>query len=291
MITRRDNVLSLYTTMRRIREFEDVVSIEHREGRLGGLVHLSHGGEAVAAGVTSELKTGDKVYTGHRGHGHFIAAGSRMPELYSELVGNHRGLCGGFGGSMHLMDSDAVMATGVVGGSLPIALGHAMAFLDDSIAVCFFGDGAVQSGVFHETLNLAALWKAPVLFVCENNGWVEFSRRSEHTKVKHVSSYAGMYGFKGVTIDGRDVEEVQDTARSVISELRSGQGPVLLECLFDRIRPHFEGDMRKPDASAVDPMDLIRERMNEIGIAEEEIVAVDGNARREVQTAVEYAHG
>lgn len=279
----------LYRTMRRIRAFEDLVSSAYGDGRLGGLVHLSHGGEAVAAGVTTALRPGDKVYTGHRGHGHFLAAGAEMGGMFNELVGTHEGICRGFGGSMHLMDTDAVMATGVVGGTLPIALGHAISFKDDSVVVCFFGDGAVQSGVFHETMNLAALWKAPVLFVCENNGWVEFSKRSEHTKVDTVRSYGDIYGFASATVDGRDVEGVFDTARDAVVALRAGEGPFLLECVFDRIRPHYEGDMRKPDRDAVDPIDLALERLRLLGAEESDIDRIGVQASAEAEAALDSA--
>ena len=158
--------------MARIRAFEETVAQAHAAGYLPGLLHLSMGGEAVAVGVICQLGEQDRIYSSHRPHGHFLAAGVDASALIAELAGREAGICRGRGGSMHLMSDRAVMATGVVGGTLPIAVGHALTVPDGAAVVVFFGDGAVQTGVFHETLNLAVLWRVPVLFVCENNDWV-----------------------------------------------------------------------------------------------------------------------
>ena len=246
--------LAIYEAMVRIREFEELVARARAEGHLPGLLHLSTGGEAVAVGVLGLLREHDRVYTSHRGHGHFIAAGEDPRALLAELAGRATGLCRGYGGSMHLMGRRAVLATGIVGGSLPIALGHALALPDDAVSIAFFGDGAVQTGVFHETLNLAALWRARVLFVCENNGWAEFTTRDEHTTVAAVAAHAQVYGAPAETIDGGDVLTVRAAAGRLLRHVRAG-GPALLECQITRMRAHYEGDPRR--SAAADPHDPI----------------------------------
>ncbi len=244
----------MYEAMTRIRAFEELISRAHREGHLPGLLHLSTGGEAVAVGVLGLLGEHDCVYTSHRGHGHFLAAGEDPRAVLAELAGRATGLCRGHGGSMHLMGRRAVLATGIVGGSLPIALGHALALPDEAVTFSFFGDGAVQTGVFHETLNLATLWGARVLFVCENNGWAEFTSRAEHTTVETVAAHAQTYGMPAETIDGGDVLAVRAAAGRLLEHVRHG-GPALLECQITRLRPHYEGDLRRAaDPDPKDPM-------------------------------------
>ena len=239
--------------MSRIRAFELVVAKARHEDRLPGLLHLSMGSEATAVGVIAELSEEDRVYSSHRAHGHFLAAGVDQADLFAELAGRDSGLCRGRGGSMHLMAERVVMASGIVGGTLPIALGHSLTLARGTVAIAFFGDGAVQTGTFHETLNLAALWDAPVLFVCENNGYAEFSRREEHSRVERVASYGAVYGIGALEVDCTDVEAVAVAARVLLDEVREGRGPRLLECRVTRLRPHYEGDLRV-QAAGVDPM-------------------------------------
>jgi pyruvate dehydrogenase E1 component alpha subunit len=270
--------------MAQIREFEEVVSRAHSAGQLPGLLHLSSGGEAVAVGVLSVLDDDDRVYTSHRGHGHFLAAGEDGRAVLAELAGRETGLCRGRGGSMHLMGRRAVLATGVVGGSLPIALGHSLALPDRAAAIVFFGDGAGQTGVFHETLNLAALWHAPILFVCENNGWAEFTTRDEHTTVETVAAHARTYDISAETIDGGDVVAVRTAASRLLARLRTGDGPALLECRITRIRPHYEGDLRRADdADENDPMERCATALVDAG---EDTGTVAG-LRRRAATAAE----
>ena len=260
------NLRARYEAMARIREFEEVVSRAHADGHLPGLLHLSTGGEAVAVGVLGLLDDSDRVYTSHRGHGHFLAAGEDPHSVLAELAGRETGLCRGRGGSMHLMGRRAVLATGVVGGTLPIALGHALVVPDRAVAVVFFGDGAAQTGVFHETLNLAKLWAAPVVFVCENNGWAEFTARAEHTTVESVAAYARVYDIPAETVDGGDVVAVEAAADRLVEHVRSGNGPALLECQVTRIRPHYEGDLRRSDdADPNDPMQRLAATLVESG--------------------------
>ncbi|MDX6217109.1 MAG: acetoin:2,6-dichlorophenolindophenol oxidoreductase subunit alpha, partial [Frankiales bacterium] len=197
----RQDARALLTTMWRIRCFEERVAQLYRTLQVHGLIHLSIGSEGVAAAVCSHLRDDDAVYSGHRAHGHALAQGAPMKETMAELMGRSAGLCQGLGGSMHLVDTahGLMGATGVVGGNLPMAAGDALkAKLDgsDRLAVVFFGDGAVQAGHFHETVNLAALWELPVVFVCENNGMAEFTPRSAHTRVESVCDVVAPYGFE-----------------------------------------------------------------------------------------------
>src|SRR5690242_7738995 len=199
--------------MWRIRVFEERVGQLTRANEVHGLVHLSVGQEAVAVGVCSQLRDDDAVYSGHRAHGHAIAKGAPLERVLAELMGRVDGLCRGMGGSMHLVDVEHGLlgATGVVGGNIPMALGSALAARlqgSDAVAVVFFGDGAVQAGHFNESVNLATLWELPVVFVCENNGFAEFTPRSAHTKVERVSDVVAPYELERSTVDGNDAGAV-----------------------------------------------------------------------------------
>ena len=233
--------------MWRIRIFESRVGQLKRADEVHGLIHLSDGQEAVAAGVCGQLRDDDAVYSGHRAHGHAIARGAPLDRVMAELMGREDGLCRGLGGSMHLVDTEHGLmgATGVVGGNIPIALGTALAAqLDggDRVAVVFFGDGAVQAGHFNETVNLATLWGLPLILVCENNGFAEFTPRSAHTNVERVSDVVAPYGLTRETVDGNDLAAVWETFGSFLAAARKGEGPMLLECLTHRLRGHYEGD-------------------------------------------------
>lgn len=269
--------------MARIRAFEEVVAEGHVQGVLPGLLHLSIGSEAVAVGVTSCLEPRDRVFSGHRPHGHFLAAGCDPRAMMAELAGRESGLCRGRGGTMHLMSERAVMATGIVGGTLSIAVGAAMAQSAGTVCVVFFGDGAVQNGAFHESMNLASLWSVPLLFVCENNGWAEFSSRQEHTRVGDVVHYGDLYGLPTVGVAGTDVEAVSGAAAALLDGVRSGSGPALLECHVTRLRPHYEGDLRPPTGAA-DPLACLERTLLELGCDPDDLVAI-----RDEQIAVARA--
>ena len=233
-----------------IRAFEERCSELYAKGKIAGLLHLSIGQEGVAVGLASNLRSDDRLFGGHRSHGHALARGADPTRLLAEICGRATGYCGGKGGSMHISAPEVgfVTATGVVGGNIPLTLGAALASSDagtDAIAVCVFGDGAGQTGAFHESLNLASLWRLPVLFVCENNGYAEFSPLSAHTKVERLARHAETYGVAASTIDGNDLVEVQAAAADAIAQIRAGEGPVFLECLTYRLRGHYEGDPGK----------------------------------------------
>ena len=245
-----EQALHLLATMWRIRLFEERVGQLKRADEVHGLVHLSVGQEGVAAAVCTQLRDDDAVYSGHRAHGHAIAKGAPLDRTMAELMGRDGGLCRGLGGSMHLVDVEHgfMGATGVVGGNVPIALGSALAARlrgSDAVAVVFFGDGAVQAGHFNETVNLATLWQLPIVLVCENNGFAEFTPRSAHTNVERVSDVVAPYGLARETVDGNDVVAVWDAFGDYLAATRAGGGPVLLECLTHRLRGHYEGDKKR----------------------------------------------
>ncbi len=221
----------LLRTMWRIRVFEERVGALTRADEVHGLVHLSVGQEGVAAGVCGALRDDDVVYSNHRAHGHAIAKGAPLDRMMAELMGRDGGLCRGLGGSMHLVDKEHgfLGATGVVGGNVPLALGSALAARlagKDTVAVVFFGDGAVQSGIFVESVNLATLWGLPVILVCDNNGFAEFTPRSAHTNVERVSDVVAPYGIERETVDGNDVLAVREAFTRYLAAARGGRRAV-----------------------------------------------------------------
>jgi len=288
--------------MWRIRCFEERVAQLKRTLVVHGLIHLSIGGEGVAAAVCGQLRDDDAVYSGHRAHGHAIAKGAPIDRVMAELMGRVDGLCQGIGGSMHLVDSEHgfMGATGVVGGNLPLALGTALTqhlLGSDEVTVAFFGDGAVQAGHFNETINLAALWKLPVIFVCENNGFAEFTSREEHSTVERVSDVVAPYGFERATVSGSDVPAVYDAFGAFLAKARRGDGPFLLECLTYRRRGHYEGDQQKyRDAAAEvqwrerDPIARLTDFLIEDEVVDERTVAaIEREAAAEIEAAVQFA--
>jgi len=292
-----DVAAELLRTMWRIRLFEERVAQLKRTLQVHGLIHLSVGGEGVAAAVCGQLRNDDAVYSGHRAHGHAIAKGAPIDRLMAELMGRESGICRGLGGSMHLVDVEHgfMGATGVVGGNLPLALGTALTqHLEgtDAVTVVFFGDGAVQAGHFNESVNLAALWKLPVIFVCENNGMAEFTSREEHSAIERVSDVVAPYGFDRETVNGSDVPAVYDAFAGFLPEARKGRGPFLLECLTYRRRGHYEGDQQRyRDATAEeewrerDPIARLTDSFGDDDAAAE----IEREAAAEIEAAVRFA--
>lgn len=287
--------------MWRIRLFEERVARLKRTLQVHGLIHLSIGGEGVAAGVCRQLRDTDAVYSGHRAHGHAIAKGVPLDRLMAELMGRADGICKGLGGSMHLVDKEHgfMGATGVVGGNLPLALGTALSQHlggTDAVTVAFFGDGAVQAGHFSESINLAALWKLRVIFVCENNGMAEFTSREEHSTIERVSDVVAPYGFERTTVNGSDVRAVHDAFGKFLAEARAGDGPMLLECVTYRRRGHYEGDPEKyrdpvaeQEWARRDPLaQLQRRASNEGWIDESTATAIEQDAADEIEEAVRF---
>lgn len=288
-------------TMWRIRHFEERVGRLKRADEVYGLIHLSIGQEGVAAGTCLQLRDDDAAYSGHRAHGHALAKGAPMDRAMAELMGRVDGLCKGMGGSMHLVDVEHgfLGATGVVGGNIPLALGSALAARrrgTDAVAVVFFGDGAVQAGSFNETINLAALWQLPLILVCENNGFAEFTPRSAHTVVERVSDVVAPYAFGRETVDGNDVLAVWERFGAFLAAARAGEGPFLLECLTVRLRGHYEGDPAAYREAIADEdwqqMDPIL-RLQRHGIAQgwfsaDECAVIEAEAVQEVEAAVTF---
>lgn len=283
-----------YQQMWRIRLFEEHVGQLAAAGEVPGFVHLSIGQEAVAVGVCAALAAADTLYSNHRAHGHLLARGCDAYAVLAEILGRQDGLCGGRAGSMHLVDTarGVLGATGVVGGNLPLALGAAWAARElgqGQITAVFFGDGATGGGVFHESLNLAALWRLPVLFVCDNNGYAEFSRREEHSPVPQASAFAAPYGIPAQVVDGADVLAVVQGARQAAACLRQGAGPWFLECMTYRRSGHYAGDSqtyRSADENAAweqqDPLQRLARLLAERGCPEARLAALAGRARTEM---------
>ena len=239
--------INLYKTMVRIRNFELMAEKLFLEGELPGFIHLYIGEESIATGVIANLRKDDFITSTHRGHGHMIAKGADINRMMAELYGRTTGCCKGKGGSMHIADfSIGVLgANGVVGGGLPIAVGAGLGVKmkkTDQVAVAFFGDGASNTGAFHESLNFASVYKLPIIFVVENNQFASTVRTKDTTSVENISDRAVGYGIPGMTIDGNDVITVYETAKEVIKRAREGGGPSLLEVKTYRIKGHFVGD-------------------------------------------------
>ncbi len=291
--------------MWRIRCFEERVATLHHNLQVHGLVHLSIGSEGVAAGVCRQLRDDDAVYSGHRAHGHALAKGAPMDRVMAELMGRSAGLCRGLGGSMHLVDIEHGLmgATGVVGGNLPMAAGDALAARirgEDRVTVVFFGDGAVQAGHFSETVNLASLWELPLIFVCENNGFAEFTPRSAHTRVASVADVVAPYDFERQTVEGADVGAVWAAFGDYLGKARSGaggRGPFLLECSTHRRSGHYEGDQQSYRAALadaewarLDPIARLEALAIEQGWIDEDAARrLTADADAEVDAAVRFA--
>ena len=239
--------LTMYEQMLTIRRFEETAILLFERGLIRGNVHPCIGQEAVSVGVCLNLRRDDYMTSTHRGHGNCLAKGADLKIMTAELLGKATGYCKGKGGSMHIADFDGgnLGANGIVGAGLPIAVGAGISIQNrgtDQVAVCFFGDGASNQGTFHESLNFAALWKLPVIFVCENNLYALSTPLQEATALPRISDRAVAYGFPGVQVDGNDVLAVYAHAQEAVGRARKGGGPTLLDCATYRFFGHFTGD-------------------------------------------------
>lgn len=292
--------LALLQTMQLIREAETRLARLFADGEIPGFIHLSIGQEAVAAGVVSALERGDTLASNHRGHGHAIAKGIDLDRFFLEIMGKAEGICRGRGGSMHVADMSVGMlgANGIVAAGLPIAVGSALAHQvkrTSNIAVVFFGDGALAEGVLHESFNLAAIWKLPVLFVCENNGWSEFSPTSRQSAAEAVR-LAGAFAIPGESVEGDNVLEVAAAARDLVAQIRRGGGPRLLECRTHRVRGHFEGDPQKyrdPKDLGIahdsDPISRLARLSQDFGVSAAAIESLQRSVTERVDSAIAKA--
>ncbi|MVW70969.1 thiamine pyrophosphate-dependent dehydrogenase E1 component subunit alpha [Bordetella sp. 15P40C-2] len=295
-----DRLRSLYRVIRTIRTVENSLTKLFADGEVPGFIHLSVGQEAIAAGVCAALSDQDTLATTHRGHGHVLARGLSLDHFFKEVMGKAGGVCGGRGGSMHVADMDIGIlgANGIVGAGIPIALGSALAHqvrATGGVAVAFFGDGAMAEGVLHETLNMAALWKLPLLLVCENNGWSEFSPTSRQFAAA-LEDIAAAFKVRYAKVDGNDVLAVADAAQSTVAQLRQGDGPAVLECVTQRVRGHYEGDPQKYRAADElaaltddDPVTRTEALLRQHGLKDEDIAQITQQVEAEVDQAIDAA--
>ncbi|HEX6175415.1 MAG TPA: thiamine pyrophosphate-dependent dehydrogenase E1 component subunit alpha [Candidatus Binatia bacterium] len=297
-----EDFIDLLRRMWLIRAFEEKVSALYAERQIVGLLHLGIGQEAVAVGVCGLLRPDDFVFGGHRSHGHALAKGADVNRLMAEIAGRATGYCGGKGGSMHIVALDAgfITATGVVGGTIPLALGAAFAAKENKqgqVSVVFFGDGAGQAGPFHESLNIASLWQLPVIFVCENNGFAEFTPLSAHTKIERLAQHAKTYAIPSSTVDGNDLLAVRLAMSKALEIARTRKGPVFIECLTHRLRGHYEGDPAKyrelsqlSEWKKKDPIArLSRLLKSKKMMTDEGLRAIESEARARVEEAAEFS--
>jgi len=296
--TSKEELRSYLESMWLIRAFEEKASEIYARGKINGLLHLGMGLEGVATGAASAMRKSDYVFGGHRAHAHAIARGADIESLMAELAGRSTGCCKGKGGTMHLSAPEVgfVTATGVVAGNIPLALGAALSAREagkGQVAAAVFGDGAGQAGVFHESMNIASLWKLPMLFICENNGFAEFTPLSEHTLVERLSEYAVTYGVPRVTVDGNDVLAVRDAVDEAVQRASKGEGPSFIECLTHRLRGHYEGSASEYDRSELDAKDVVRiferQLIEEGSISEDQASEIAAAAQARVAAATESA--
>ncbi len=291
---------ALLSRMWLIRAFEERVIELYYQKQLSGLVHVGIGQESVAVGVAAALQDRDYLYGTHRSHGHFLARGADPGRLMAELAGRDTGYCRGRGGSMHLVDVEhrLMSATGIVGGTIPLALGTALAAREeDGVVAVYFGDGASNTGGFHESINIAALWKLPVVLICENNGYAEFTPMSAHTVVEHVSDHARPYGIPSEIVDGNDILAVLAAVQTAVTRAHKGEGPSMVECLTYRLRGHYVGDpasYRQADEVAEwrekDPIRRFSSLLVERGELDSgTLQAIEHDARAQVEAAVTFA--
>src|ERR671936_2089602 len=245
----KEQLLEWYRTMRTIRAFEDRLHVEFATGEIPGFVHLYAGEEAIAAGIIGQLNEDDFIASTHRGHGHAIAKGCDVKAMMAEIYGKQTGLCHGKGGSMHIADLSKGMlgANGIVGGGPPLVCGVGLTAKvrgTDQVAVSFTGDGGSNQGTFLESLNLAAAWHLPVVFVVENNGYAESTSPNFHQAGVDVAKRADGFGLPGISVDGFDFFAVHEAAGAAIARARKGGGPTLIECKVGRYYGHFEGDQQ-----------------------------------------------
>ena len=299
MQTTNDEKRKLLETMLTIRAFEEKAGELFQQNMIPGFIHLSIGQEAAAAGTCSVLRTEDYLATTHRGHGHMIAKGADPQRMFAELFGRSSGFCRGKGGSMHIADFSTgfLGANGVVGGGFPLIVGAGLSIQlrrSDQVGVVFFGDGAANRGTFHEACNMAAVFKLPVVFVCENNRYASTTPADDMLAGGSVAGRACAYGIPGVTVDGNDVLAVREAAAEAVARAREGKGPSIVENRTYRYRGHFEGDPQKnrsedeirSQEEANDPIARSRRRLLSEEVITEE---TERRLRQEIAQRIEAA--
>ncbi len=298
----RDLCVDMLSTMHKIRLFEETVDDLFARGLVHGTMHLSIGQEASAVGSVFALRAEDYILSTHRGHGHCIAKGADINLMMAEFLGKETGYCRGRGGSMHIADMQGrnLGANGVVGGGIPLAVGVGLSLhmrATGEVVMCFFGDGAANQGAFHEALNMTAIWRLPVVYVCENNQYGMSMSTQRAFNIDRVSQRADSYGMAGVTVDGNDIVAVYDAASEAVGRARSGGGPTLVECMTYRWKGHSKSDQElyrtKEEIEAwkrKDPIKMFRELLVSEGtLDEEEFASIEEEASRTIAAALEFA--
>ncbi len=302
--TNAQSYLTMYRQMVRIRTFEDHANQLYLSAKMPGLTHLYSGQEAVAVGICEALTDDDRITSTHRGHGHCVAKGAEFREMFCELLGKAEGYCRGKGGSMHIADQSHgnLGANAIVGGSMGIATGAALtAKLQQTgnVAVCFFGDGATAQGILYEVMNMAALWKLPVIYACENNGYSEYTRTDE-IAAGAITARAEAFGIETHVVDGQDLLAVNDLAAGLVARARRGEGPFFIELKTYRYHGHHVGDInrdyyRSRDDEAGwkrtrDPIINFGKWLEAEGVASaDELAAIDEGVKADAEAAVAYA--
>jgi len=298
----KEKLLDMYRIMVRIRRFEERVTQEFAAGNIPGSVHSYIGEEAVATGAIAHLRTDDYIMSTHRGHGHLIAKGGRTDLMMAELFAKKTGYCLGKGGSMHIADLDIGMlgAAGIVGSGIPIATGAGLSAKmrgTDQVTICFFGDGASNIGRFHEGINLASVWKLPVIFLCENNLWAVSVPTSTSLPIHDIADRGVSYGIPGVAIDGQDVMAVYEAVGEAVARARKGEGPALIEAKTYRYHGHFEGDAGtyRPKEEIEkwmkrDPVNIFQEQLIKMKVlTAKQAEEIDKETLAEIDKAVQFA--
>jgi pyruvate dehydrogenase E1 component alpha subunit len=303
----KEKLLDLYTTMVRIRLFEERIVDLYARGLVPGLAHLYIGEEAVAAGTCGVLREDDYITSTHRGHGHVIAKGADLKLMMAELFGKKTGYCKGKGGSMHIADMNIGIlgANGIAGGGIPIAAGAGLSIKlrkTDQVSACFFGDGSSNNGTFHESLNLASLHRLPVIFICENNQYGISVSQARHQAIKDIAIRATSYDMPGVVVDGNDVVEVYGAVSKAVRRARAAEGPTLIECKTYRWRGHHEGDPNQgrryrttaeiEEWKKKDPIPRLAENLLEQKtLTKKRMASIEAKINEEIDQAFAYANG
>jgi pyruvate dehydrogenase E1 component alpha subunit len=298
----KEKLVGMHRKMLEIRFFEEKVFELYGQNLVPGTIHLYLGEEAVAVGVCSTLRKGDYITSTHRGHGHCIAKGAELKRTMAEILGKKTGYCKGKGGSMHIADFSIGMlgATAVVGAGLPIAVGASLSVKlrkTDQVVACFFGEGASNQGTFHESINMASIWKLPVIFVCENNLYAMGTRQSTVMAIENVADRAVAYGIPGVVVDGNDVLAVYEATQKAVERARKGEGPTLIECKTYRHKGHSRVDPAKyrpkeevEEWLAKDPIKRFKEKLLQTNtLTESEIQQIEKEVSDEIEEAVKFA--
>jgi pyruvate dehydrogenase E1 component alpha subunit len=299
---KREKLLEIFRKMLEIRSFEEKVFELYAQNLVPGTIHLYGGEEAVAVGVCSNLRKDDYITSTHRGHGHCIAKGAETKRVMAEILGKKTGYCKGKGGSMHIADFSVGMlgATAVVGAGIPIAMGAGLSIKlkgTDQVVACFFGDGASNQGTFHEAINMAAIWKLPVIYVCENNLYAMGTRQSTVMLMEKIADRAVAYGIPGIAVDGNDVLAVYEATRKAVERARKGDGPTLIECKTYRHKGHSRIDPAKyrPEEEVdewlrKDPITRFKERLLQTNVmTEAEVQQIEKDVLTEIEEAVKFA--